>query len=401
MPSISLFLFGALFVFFLFEPVFAGCPHCAGNLASCSFDSDQNCPLLGTVTKNMNVVAAGVGVLSLANVLKPRFLRLFSRVSFETILALVARSAPGTPFEVTVDTKVPEIMQAIANSRVTMETVVLKLCNLVEEAATDSVRVTVTRRLECIKTACDIQHKVGAELSNNLFDTGILTFMWAKVSEFVMAKDMQVKLTSDLTKSEGASANKSAKVVRPQDAMEFGEMLNLFILYTHTLGICSCVMVIDFFEHIVYDTIRQRKETWQFAHELMLVTFRRIEDSAGRLNLGNAYNAVYLNDLMAEARGNTCVFFRSVGGIPGNVTDKEERKWNGNFSPSSKIACKFYNTGLEHPGTSDVLCGDGTCLFNHVCDHWVDHKGPKGRCLLVGHSRDDCDNAHKCESCVL
>ena len=406
MPSISLFLFGTLFFFFLFEPIFAGCPHCSGNLASCTFDTNQKCPLLGAVTHNMTVVAAGVGVLSLANVIKPRFLRLFSRVSFETILALVARSAPGTPFEVTVDTKVPEIMQAIANSRVTMETVVLKLCNLVEEAADDGVRATVTRRLECIKTACDIQHKVGVELSSNLFDTGILTFMWAKVSEFVMAKDMQVKLTGDLTKSESSSANKSAKVVRPQDSMEFSEMLNLFILYTHALGICSCMMVTDFLEHIVYDTIRQRKETWQFAHELMLVTFRRIEDSAGRLNLGNSYNEVYLNDLMSEARANTSVFFRSPGGNPGTVNDKKPdgevkiKKWNGKFSPSSKFACKFFNTGTEHPTSGSHLLADGTCKYNHACDQWVSNKGPKGRCMATGHIRGDCDNPHKCVACV-
>ena len=296
-------------------------------------------------------------------------------------------------------TKVPEILAAIANSQITMETVVLKLCHLVEEAGSDEVRLAVTRRLECLKTACDIQHKVGTLESSNLFDTGILTFMWAKVSEFVMHKDMQIKLVAD--GPDGSSANKSAKVTRPTCMEEFSEMLNLFLLYTNALGVAGAILVADFYEHIVYDTIRQRKETWQFAHELMLVAFRRIEDSAGRLNLGNAYGEMYLNDLMMEARANTSVFFRSPGGNPGNVKDKSTNKWNQNFTTSSKYPCRYFNLHIEHPCTQDVLGSDGTCLFNHVCDHWVHNKGPKGRCLEFSHSRGDCDNAHKCETCVL
>ena len=404
MPPFSFFFFGALWLFLILEPALAGCPHCSGNLGSCTFSTDQKCPLLGAISANAAVVAQGVGALALANVLKPRFLRLFSRVSFETILALVARCTPGTPFELTVTTKVPEILAAIANSRITMETVVLKLCHLVEEAGTDEVRLAVTRCLECLKTACDIQHKVGTRESSNLFDTGILTFMWAKVSEFVMQKDMQIKLAAD--GPDGSSANKSAKVTRPTCPMEFSEMLNLFLLYTNALGVAGAILVADFYEHIVYDTIRQRKETWQFAHELMLVAFRRIEDSAGRLNLGNAYGEMYLNDLMMEARANTLVFFRSPGGNPGKVDDvnkpkgEQVKKHNGKYTPASKFPCRFFNSGEEHPQSGTHLHSDGTCKYNHVCDHWVSNKGVKGRCLAVGHSRGACDNPHLCQSCV-
>ena len=48
--------------------------------------------------------------------------------------------------------------------------------------------------------------------------------------------------------------------------------------------------------------------------------FRHIEDSGGRLNLGNAYEETYLNTVMDEARTNL-VFFRPPGGNPGIVND--------------------------------------------------------------------------------
>ena len=41
-------------------------------------------------------------------------------------------------------------------------------------------------------------------------------------------------------------------------------------------------------------------EMWQLAHELLMVMFRRIEDSGGRLTLGNVYDESYLNTVMDD-----------------------------------------------------------------------------------------------------
>jgi hypothetical protein len=152
----------------------------------------------------------------------------------------------------------------------------------------------------------------------------------------------------------------------------------------------------------VFDTTRLRGETWQFAHELMLVIFRRIEDSGGRFHLGNVYNELYLNSLMVEARANAAMFFRTPGGNPGKVNDPSGRdgnvKWNKKFSTNAHGACRFFNAGIEHP--KEALHPDGTCKYNHVCDHWVSNKGKKGRCMDPGHARDKCANPHKCDACV-
>ena len=179
-------------------------------------------------------------------------------------------------------------------------------------------------------------------------------------------------------------------------------MINLFTMYVHALGIANPLVVADFFEHVIFDTIRHREESWQFSHELMLVIFRHIEDSGGRLNLTNAYAEMYLNQLMVEARSNASVFFRTLGGSPGTVIkergDKLALKWNSKFTTTSKAPCRYFNMGADHP--SDALYADGTCKYLHACDHWVSNKGKKGRCLDLGHVRGACTNSHKCDDCV-
>ena len=387
----------------------APCPTCSNCLPGCTFSTTGTpCPFTRTVAANVAVVAGGVGALNIAGLLKPRFMRLFSKVAFETVLALVRRKEPGTTVVIDIDTKVPEILLAVSNGLLTMDNAVLRLCELIEDAASDADRAKLTRRLDNLKSACDIRHKANDTAASGLFEAGVLTFMWAKVSEFVMTKDMQVKLVSDF-KEDGTSApvgssrtGGAAKIKRPSDSFEFAEMMNLFGMYLHALGVSNWLELSDFYEHVVYDTTRLRGETWQFAHELMLVIFRRIEDSGGKLTLGNAYHEVYLNALMVEARANAAQFFRSPGGNPGRVNDPSERdgktKWNKKFSTNAAGACRFFNAGLEHP--KEALLPDGTCKYNHVCDHWVSNKGKKGRCVDPGHARDKCTNPHKCDACV-
>ena len=77
---------------------------------------------------------------------------------FETILALVKRSEPGTGFTIEKDTKTPTILTAISNGRITFENAVIRLCELVEDESDATAIAVLTRRLDCLKTACDIHH---------------------------------------------------------------------------------------------------------------------------------------------------------------------------------------------------------------------------------------------------
>ena len=169
--SSSAILFGALWLFFVIAPVWGGgCPHCRDMLASCRYtDSNKVCPLIQVVATNTSICAGvGAGCLALAGLLKPRFLRLFSKISFETILALVKRAEPGTAFEITTSTKASTILAGVANGMVALDIAVLKLVELSEDTTDDDLRKTLLQRLECLKTANDIQHKAPARITTRV-----------------------------------------------------------------------------------------------------------------------------------------------------------------------------------------------------------------------------------------
>ena len=276
------------------------CPHCGGNFQSCTWGTSKTCPTIDVVSANALVVAAGTGALTLLGLIKPRFLKIFSRVALESILALVKRSEPGTTFTIDKTTKPTAILTAIANGLTTLEIASFKLCEILEDLTDADERDNMKYKMECLKTSSDVRAKLPALGLSGLMDSGVLTFMWAKVSSFVLEKGMQVKLNMELPDAsrDRNAADLTAKIVRPSSFIEYSEMMNLFGLYMHSLAICSYLVLADFWEHVVYDTIRLRNESWKFAHELMLIMFRRVEDSGGTLTLGNVYDESHLNSLM-------------------------------------------------------------------------------------------------------
>ena len=90
----------------------------------------------------------------------------------------------------------------------------------------------------------------------------------------------------------------------------------------------------------------------------------------------------------------------------GDATDDDTNtrtvKWNGKSSTGKCKFCPAYNT--EHPTkkgksadhTKKQLKECGTCKGKHLCFHWVDDKGPWGRCE-GDHPAFKCDNPRKCD----
>ena len=169
---------------------------------------------------------------------------------------------------------------------------------------------------------------------------------------------------------------------------EFAEMLNLFILLCHGLALISALLLTDFINKVVYDSIRLRGKTWMVAHEMFLIILRRVEDSGGTLLLAKACDEVHLTSVIEEAEIAAVKFFlKSKQG--GMVVH------NGKFNPNGR-PCKAFNEG----GVCTELYSDGTCKFNHVCDHWVSKKGKNGRCLGPDHPRFKCNNPDRCDEPV-
>ena len=94
---------------------------------------------------------------------------------------------------------------------------------------------------------------------------------------------------------------------------EFFEALNLFIMWTTALGLGSAVCVTSFIQDFVFDTIRVRGYSWQFAAVFLAVVLAHIEDSEGRLSLMNAVHQVHLNTLLAEAEVCCATLYPKLG----------------------------------------------------------------------------------------
>ena len=190
--------------------------------------------------------------------------------------------------------------------------------------------------------------------------------------------------------------------------MEFTECLNLFVMFGTALGLFTAVAITEFLEHVVYDTYRMRGYPWQLAHELLVVMFRRIEDSGGKLSIVNCIDDSHLNTVIDEATTNAkhhypnLTFFRTFAGkangtrVGGGGADGDtgDVRWNGKFTATSDEACWFFNSGQKH--TAAHLHPDGTCKRNHVCNRYLtDGTKCMGKEGTPGHSRANCDHPRK------
>ena len=90
----------------------------------------------------------------------------------------------------------------------------------------------------------------------------------------------------------------------------------------------SALVTSDFLEHAVYDTIRMRGRPWQLAHELMLIMFRRVEDSGGRLTLKNIVEESQATSTLHAARARTGR--RDLMSEESSSSDPNEAKDGGN-----------------------------------------------------------------------
>ena len=395
------------------SPVGATCPTCFGYTVGCTFDANQKCPAIEEPSSNRNIIAGtGTGPISLAKCILPRFLRMFTRAEISTVQTIASRPPPGTAVVVTASTKLKDICVYLDQGLVSMEQVNILFAGFVDDEADASKRKALMDNLKLLSSMKDSHGASGAHIDAGE-PYGVLTWLLAMVCSFVASGTMVSKTTlgpADASAAAGTTAKHLAKLVRPKVMVDLFEVLNLYIMFYSSLGLGSTIMITQFVEFVVFDTIRIRKREWPVAFELMVVLMRKVENSPGELNIGNIISEVYLNSAMEEAteaaKHYYAVFFRSRAGDaqPGLGNDKgaeKEAKWNNKFNHDKDAKpCSAYNNGVAH--NAFQLKADGSCRFGHVCDHWVSDKGPGGKCLgsagTKGHARDACDNPGRCDS---
>ena len=389
----------------------AVCPGCAGNIASCTYDTNGKCPTIDVPTTNAALVAglatvsAGV-TLTLTNIVSPRFLRMFSRAHLQAVLSLVRRPQPGTIFEIKPNTKLAAILTAVSNGLITMEQATLAMAGFVDDETNAEAKKLLMEKFKLLTSTKDL--KAFSTGSATATDLGVYSWLWGKITNFVAERGMQTAKVDVPTESAQATSVLSTSIKRFTNQVDFYESLNLFIMFSVALGLCTAVPAAEFIEYVVFDTIRMRGKPWQIACELFLVMLRRIEDSGGKLTLQNCINDTHLNTVLEEATATAKKhypdIFRTHGGKPGNddADGGSPRttplvKNVTKDTPGAKKCCVFFNTKRDHP--QDALTQSGVCRSKHVCDAWVKDKGAYGRCMGA-HSRLDCTNPNKCDTAV-
>ena len=393
------------------------CPRCFGNIAGCDYvtmPDPKSCIADRRVVTNTAVLAGTAGaavVLSLTNLIKPRFLRAFATSAFEAIVTLHRRPSPGTPFSFDKDTAVNRVMHAVSSGGITIDLAILRYAELLDAETDEAEAKKLERKLNILTKTKDVQSFQRGTGSSA--DGGVYSYLYAKVMGLVKSRGMETKVVLNTGAAPSASQSiYTATIERPTEAWEFFEALNLMTMFVTALGLCLTPLFCDFLESAVFDTIRALGRQWQYAQELMLVMFRRVEDSGGTLDLCQVCDSPHLASMHAEADRNLqhfypkAEFFRPPGGNPGaqrgdKLNQDGKPKYNGKCDPTGRT-CSAWNEGKDH--AAHMLKPDGTCRFAHVCDMWVTGKGPKGRCMgekgTPGHSRLKCDNPDRCDAPV-
>ena len=387
------------------------CPTCFGNIPSCTFGATGgDCPAVVVPRENADIITgASTGSLKLAGCLAPRFLRMLSRSELTTVTTLANRPPPGTAITFDASTKLKDLVIYLKQGLVSKEQLEVSFADFIDAEA-DAVRKKELR--ENVKFLMNAAES--ADLSGDDDPGGLYSWLLGMVVSFVLTGTVVTAsaLSSGPSTTSGTAKHKT-KIPRPKTVFHLLEILNLYVMFFVALGLGPASLITSFIQCVVIDTIVVRKYEWVVAFELMLVLFRKIENSTGsKYNLGNVIEEVHLNSALDEAMEAAKIFFplffRSGGGKlrenethPDQDDKKGKKKFNGKFNKDQTCrACAVFNSGGEHK--PHMLENDGTCRFIHVCDHWVSDQGPGGICRnkagKPGHNRRDCDNPNKCDS---
>lgn len=399
----------SLFLLSLLSSPAAGAPclNCQGWIEGCPGEADRTkCVLLEGVTSNLAAVArstiTSIPSLTVKGVglVPPEMLSVFNKPVVECIIGAACGPAMGRAIDFATAPYASSshaVVQAAIHGHCSAEEASLVLSERLEAATTE---IEVTK----IKTALDML-KSRLETSVSTSSSGVYAYIWAKVGEYLESvKKGVARISSGSIKS--VASELTAKIRRPADEWEFMEMLHYWHQLVISLGLAVALVVYPFITDVVYYTRTRLRESWQVAHELLLIKWRAIAlDSTGKTTLGTVMRCSPVDVDLAEAKLNAVTFFRARGANPradgGTPRDGTKdgggagraspvtgtKEWNGKSTPSCNKCCMAFNLQESHKAAS--LDASGCCKYAHKCDQWVTDKGPRGQCG-GNHPRKQC-----------
>ena len=346
------------------------CPYCFGNIPSCTFGAATRaaCPAEVVPRENAAIITGSAsGSLKLAGCLAPRFLRMLTRAELTTITTLANRPPPGTAITFTAATKLKDLVVYMKQGLISREQIEVTFAEFID-AEKDAAKKKDLR--ENVKFLMSAAEDAGSDEEPG----GLYTWLLGMVTSFVLTGTVVTTSALSSGSSPGTSSTSTAmhktKVPRPKTILHLLEILNLYVMFFVALGLGPTSLITSFIQCVVIDSIVVRKYEWYIAYELMIVLFRKIENSVGnKFNLGNVIDEVHLNSALEEATEAAKMFFRAGGGNlrlhdkdDKNEDDKNKKPYNGKGNSDRTCRpCAVFNAGGTHK--PHMLNDDGSCRF--------------------------------------
>ena len=374
------------------------CQSCKDSIKGCIGGTD--CPLNKQQIANAAALVAGAsGALMVATqFLSTRLLRVFTRSVLDRISFLFSRANITAPFD-PAGKSYSEIYQAVEDSECNASDAGRHLVSLLSKETDPDEKSNIRSVMQLLKSVHgDSSVK---ELEKSTQGRGVYSYTFMTCLRYAT--------------NSSASFDKNgllAKELIPTSSEQFFEALHVFCTMSSSLGFAHPSLIMSFIQKIVWDPIRTRNYSWMMSFCLFLTYLNELETTDDTsINLGNVYDKHGGLDVFAEISRTLGAdlfgsIFRERRGEPGGPRggkqqkqsdDDQPVKWNKKFSKSAS-PCMSYNLGNDHK--PQHLFPNGTCKYNHVCNHFVSDKGPGGMCL-GSHKWSECDNISKCDSKVV
>ena len=402
-----------LFLIHFASPITAVCTYCFGDGQGCKGNA-ATCPWNVGVAANVAAVGAGgAALITLEQLLPPRYLRLFTRAVLQTLGIISSKPKGGANFSF-VGKTVTAIYDAVVGGLAAKDEAVRHINEqLTNEESKPEPNAALVKQLE---RGLNMVQKASVKVSLGDITDGVFLFVLAKLSGNtcgdVGSFDLCVEISEGEESSNAVSSGSrrfSASMKRPRTLEQMYALLHQFQMVAITTGLTNLMSVGPFLEDVVYEPVRLGVLDWPVAFELMICYLRMVENDPTQWRLSNVVaSSGGMDAKRAEAariaRGlYSPSHFRRSRGEPRDVNDTNGAKdgtvykgeVRGDNSAGNK-GCTAWNLGNKHLA-KNVDANTGRCRFRHACDQYVTDKGPGGQCL-GNHKRGDCtyDPTKKC-----
>ena len=201
-----------------------------------------------------------------------------------------------------------------------------------------------------------------------------------------------------------------ATVERLTTEQYFDAALYQFGLFSHVTGVMPTEILSVFIHEVGYLTrIKHGKSFW-VAQEYLIACLDLLDRKVCKASaIPNHDRAIMMDNAERLALKFIEAYSEKSGGVGVPLVDESNKSgkspFNGQCQPATSNAncCPYFNRNKAHDNPKH-LDSRGKCIFRHVCNHWVDNKGPSGRCLgtagSAGHGWWNCDNPNKCDKAL-